>query len=405
MSAPFRKGLRKRPSDAARWTRCHGALEFTKHYPNESTDAANDGTLGHYVRQECLDWGMTAYDFIDFEMEIDGKIYKFDADYADAIQPGIDEIEEFEGRLFVETWVDTTEWVGLDEDGNRQGGTVDALKVGRYLAVMSDLKAGRGVAVSPVENDQQILYMLAAYDQIIRHIAPECKNFLIIIDQPRHHAAEAGGYWSIDLATLRKHGERIKAAAEAVDAAVTNPEECLTPSPKACQWCPAANVPGRPGGCPAHAQGKLDDLEMEFEDLDDDKWEPPLVAGLTPDRLMMLSEKKKSIENFLEYAHAMALQYLLDHGPTAGKKAVAGRKPPMKWADDGAAEAFLKQKSVKPFNQKLITPTQAKAAIGKKYELPSALVERGEAKPTIVDVGDARPAIRPIEDEFDEEDL
>lgn len=393
-------GLRKRPSDAARWTRCAKALSFTKDYPNSSSDAANDGTLGHAVREECLYWGETAYDYIGFKMVLDGKTYEFDADYADAIQGGIDEINEYDGELFVEQWVDTTKWVGPDEDGNPQGGTVDALKVGKHLAVMSDLKAGRGVAVSAVNNDQQVLYMLASYEQIIKRIAPECKNFLIIIDQPRHHGADAGGYWRLTLDELYAHGERIKKAAEATE----DPDACFTPGPKQCQWCPAANVAGRLGGCPAHAQAKLDDIEMEFEDLDDDKWEPPLVAGLTPERLLMLSEKKKSIEQFLEYAHSAALQHLMDHGPTAGKKAVIGRRPPMKWASEGAAEAFMRQKNVDPFNKRLITPKQAASQIGKKYEIPSALVERGEAKPVIVDAADAREAIKPIEfDDFDDD--
>lgn len=402
MAAPFTKGLRKRPSDAARWTRCPKALLFTKDYPNTSSDAANDGTLGHYVREQCLNWGFTAYDFIDFEMEIDGKLYPFDADYADAIQIGIDEINSYDGQLFVEEWVDTTEWVGLDEDGNPQGGTVDALKVGKYLAVMSDLKAGRGVPVSAVDNDQQILYLLAAYEQIIKFIAPECKNFIIIIDQPRHHSPEAGGEWHLSLADLRAHAARIKAAACAAD----DPDAPLIAGPKQCLWCPAANVAGRLGGCPAHAAAQMDALDMDFEDLDEpDAWSPPTVAGLTPERLMVLSDKRKQIENFLAYAHATALQYLMDHGPTAGKKAVEGRRPPLKWQDDKAAEAFLKQKlSVDSvFNKRLITPTQAATQIGKKYELPDALVDRGERKPAIVDIADARPSISRIEDEFEDQ--
>ena len=144
---------------------------------------------------------------------------------------------------------------------------------------------------------------------------------------------------------------------------------------------------------------------MDFTDLDEpDAWEPPRVDGLTPDRLLALSEKRKSIEQFLEYVHAAALQHLLDHGPTSGKKAVIGRRPPLRWSSEDAATAFLEQKHVDPYNKRLITPTQAAKMIGKKYEIPSALVERAEGKPVIVDEGDAREAIQPMKfDDLDDD--
>lgn len=397
--------IKLRPSDAARWTRCPGALRFTQSYPNDSSAAADEGTMCHSVREMCLRFGFDAYDFVGRKFPINGHEWTFDEDLAEAIQPGIDEIGEYQGRLIIEQWVDTTQWVGLDENGNPQGGTIDCGVIGKHLYFQSDLKAGKGVAVQAVGNDQQVLYALAAYETFIKHEAPECRQFLLAIDQPRN--AAGGGYWHLSLDELLKEGDRIKKAA----ALVRDPNAPRVASDLACKWCPAANVPGRPGGCEAHAKWVAAKIDMEFTDLDTcsltgQPWEPPKVGAMTPERLIEISLAKSSIEKWLEFCHAQALQHLMDRGPINGFKAVEGRRPPRKWRDAGAAEAFMRQQlpSGDPFNPKIKTPGQAEKEIGKTYEIPAALVERGQPKPAMVPVGDARPAIRALEDEFEDQD-
>lgn len=399
MSVHVQYGFRKRPSDAARWTRCHKSLGFTQDYPNESSEFADEGTVAHWVREMCLDLGFDAYDFIGTEKTLNGRVWAVDADMADHLQPGIDEIRQFDGEMFVEKWVDTTEWVGRDENGKPQGGTLDLGVVGTDLIVISDLKFGMGVPVDAVDNDQQILYALAFWKQIARHIT-KATNFLIIIDQPRNHAG--GGYWPVTLEELLKRGEKIKLAAAQCD----SPDAEFTPGEKQCKWCPAANVAGRPGGCPAHAKAQLDQLDLDFDGIDEiedeESWQPPIVSELSAERLIKLAIAKKSIEGFLEYAHAQALQHLIDSGPSEGRKAVYGRNPPRKWRDEKAAEAFMRQKNVEPFNKKLKSPAQGEKLVAKGYEIPQALITQGDPKPVIVAVEDKRPAIRPIEDEFDD---
>lgn len=397
-----RTGLRKRPSDAARWSRCAKAPSFTANYPNDSNDLADEGTAAHWVRQQCLDFGFDPYDFIGTKVMVNGKIYVCDDEMAEHLQEGIDEIREFDGKLFVEHWVDTTEWVGLDPDGNRQGGTLDAGVVGSHLVVVSDLKFGRGIPVQAVRNDQQRIYLLAFYHQVVKHIS-KATDFLIIIDQPRN--AAGGGYWHVSLDELLEYGEFIKKRAALVD----SPNAEFTPGKKQCQWCPAANVPDRPGGCPAHARWSVETIDLDFEELENaallgDMWMPPTVELLTPERLIHISLNKGNIEKFLEYCHAQALTHLMTQGPIAGQKAVNGRRPPRKYTSEDAAEAFLRQKlpSGDPFNKKLKTASQAEKEIGKKYEIPAALVERGQPKPVMVSVDDKRPAIRTVESEFDD---
>lgn len=378
------------PSDSARWLTCPGSINFTKDYPNSSSAAADEGTVAHWVREECLYWGDDPYAYIGQQMTLNGTTWTVDADMADALMEGVDFIREFSGKMFIEERIDLGRWMP------GQFGTLDCGIANDDVILISDLKFGRGVAVDPVGNTQQMIYALGFWDQYARHVS-KAEKVLIHIDQPRH--AQGGGLWTTTVAELLAFGEELRRKAQAT----LDPDAPLVPSAKGCQWCPAANMPGRPGGCPAHAQATLDIIGLDLESLDEpDEWKPPLVEGLTPERLLAISEKKKQIEGFLEYAHSMALQHLLEKGPIAGKKAVIGRRPPMKWVEDGAAEVFLRQKSVEPFNKRLITPAQAASQIGKKYELPSTLVERAEGKPVIVDIGDVRDAITPLNDEFED---
>ena len=395
---------RKRPSDAARWTRCAKAPSFTQDYPNDSSDAADEGTAAHWVREMSLDLGFDAYQFIGTKIRVGGKIYVCDAEMADHLQTGIDEIREFAGKMFVEYRVDTTPWVGLDENGQPQGGTLDCAVVGEHMVVISDLKFGLGVAVMAVQNRQQLLYLIAFYYQVVKKIAPKATEFLIIIDQPRNSAG--GGYWAISLEELLSYENFFRTRAAMVD----DPNAEFTPGHEQCKWCPAANVPDRPGGCPAHAKWAVESIDLDFEELENAalvgvEWQPPVVEMLTPERLVHIALNKSNITKFLEYAHAQALTHLMNYGELAGQKAVLGRAPPRKHASEAASEAFLKQKlpSGDPFTKKLKSPAQAEKEIGSKYEFPRALIEQGQPKPIMVPVEDKRTALRTVESEFEDE--
>lgn len=396
------QGFIRRPSDAARWMRCHASLRFTSSYPKEKASPwADEGTVAHWVREECLEWGFDAYDYIGRTMKLNGVTHEVTAEMADYLQEGIDEIRQFPGRMVVEYRVDTTHWVGHDEHGKPQGGTVDCAVVGQELVILSDLKYGFD-PVSPVENEQQMLYALAFYHQVVKHIS-RATRFMIIIDQPR--APHGGGYWYVELDDLEAFGERVKDAAYKTE----DEKAAFNPCIEACKWCPAANVPGRPGGCLAHAESNIAHLDLTVDSLDVEPDEPlplPPVADLTPERLLTIHENRKSIEKFLDYCSAMALQHVLSNGPTGGKKAVLGKAGNRKWRSEGAAEAFIREKvpHSDPFNKKLKSPSQVEKEVGKKYQVPVALVERSEPKPILVPEDDARPSISiTVEDDFEDQ--
>lgn len=386
------------PSDSSRWLNCPGSINFTRHYANESSAAADEGTVAHWVREQCLELGFDSYDFLGTRMTLNGVTWEVDDEMAEALVEGIDLIREVDGPMFVEKRLDLGRWMP------GQFGTLDCGIAGKDVILISDLKYGRGVAVSAVKNTQQMIYALGFWDNIARHVT-DAQRFRIVIDQPRN--AAGGGEWEVSLGDLLAFGETLKEKASAT----LDENAPLCASKAACTWCPAANMPGRQGGCPAHAKWQLDQIELDFEDLDEaaasgTPWAPPPVEGLTPERLVQISLAKSGLEKFLEYAHAKALQHIMDYGPTGGQKVVLGRRPPQKWRNADAAEAFMCQQlpSANPFNKKMKTPTQAAAEMGKKYEIPAALVERGQPKPIMVPVEDARPSIMTLESEFGEQD-
>lgn len=386
------------PSDSSRWLNCPGSINFTRHYANESSAAADEGTVAHWVREQCLELGFDSYDFLGTRMTLNGVTWEVDDEMAEALVEGIDLIREVDGPMFVEKRLDLGRWMP------GQFGTLDCGIAGKDVILISDLKYGRGVAVSAVKNTQQMIYALGFWDNIARHVT-DAQRFRIVIDQPRN--AAGGGEWEVSLGDLLAFGETLKEKASAT----LDENAPLCASKAACTWCPAANMPGRQGGCPAHAKWQLDQIELDFEDLDEaaasgTPWTPPPVEGLTPERLVQISLAKSGLEKFLEYAHAKALQHIMDYGPTGGQKVVLGRRPPQKWRNADAAEAFMCQQlpSANPFNKKMKTPTQAAAEMGKKYEIPAALVERGQPKPIMVPVEDARPSIMTLESEFGEQD-
>jgi hypothetical protein len=142
------------PSDSSRWLNCAGAVNFTKDYPNEATEFAAEGTVAHWVREQCLDLGFEPFDFVGTKMRADGFMFEVDAEMAEHLQPGIDEIREFDGPLFVERRISLDRWMP------GQFGTLDAGVAGEKLIVISDLKFGEGVPVQAVENTQQMIYAL-----------------------------------------------------------------------------------------------------------------------------------------------------------------------------------------------------------------------------------------------------
>lgn len=384
------------PSGADSWMVCRGYINATRGLPDKTTVYAAEGTCAHTIHETCLLLGCDPDIFLGRKMSADGFDFEVKPEWVRALQPGIDRVREFAGKMFVEYRVDTTRWVGLDRKGRRQGGTLDTGIVGKKLIVIKDLKFGAGVPVSPKRNRQMMIYALGFWDNVARHLT-DATNFLLIVDQPR--CAGGGGEWECTLEELLEFGEEVKAAAEAT----RDPNAPRTASEKGCYFCPAAKT-----GCDEYDRFQLDIISQQFDDLDAELNEKPdLPRQLTSERRSYVVRHASMFTKWLQQLHTDCLADALAGDPTPGLKAVTGRKGDRRWVDPAVAEGFLLKRlsREKAFTSKLISAPQAENLLSTKdWAAAKKLITQDDGKPMLVPDTDERPAITPTADLFDDLD-
>jgi hypothetical protein len=439
-----RKHAKLSPSDADRWMQCPGSINLTASLGERvSSIYSAEGTWAHQIREDCLELGLDAEDFVGAKMLVDG--YGFTWRHEDAIhlQKGIDRIREFGGEMFIEKRVNLKHWTA-DVFGTLDCGIIPENR--DNSAVISDLKWGQGVPVSAIDNRQQKIYALGFWDNILLR-DKKIKKFTIIIDQPRAKAklnrssveddiidldAEdedddeeptAPNEWNISLDELLDFGEQVAEAAEATK----DPDAPRIPGEKQCRWCPAARIEGM---CPEYEKFHFDALGITILNLDEatDLGIPlTMPLTITPARRTTLIRSWPMIKRWYERMHAHALQAALegDFAQVPGLKAVEGRHGNRKFRDPEEAEnALLLGEYIDPehgevfewtplkpsqiFTKKLISPAQAEKLLG-SGKIPSLMIERGKPKPVLVEATDPKKAITPNQIEYvnleDDEDV
>lgn len=386
------------PSGADGWWTCAGKLNAEEGLPDNSSREAAEGTAAHQISNDCLTLGMEPYDFIGSMLKVEDWTFEWTDEDAEYMVPGLDQTRDFGGHFFGEHRVDLSPIYDIPD----QFGTLDRAVVTDDLIVVSDLKWGRGIPVSPVANKQLQLYALGFWNDVACHLT-KATDFLIIIDQPR--CSGGGGEWRTTLDALLAFGEEARIRAHRT----LDPNAPRTASEKGCMWCRRREAPG---GCATYDEFVLDMLGMQFEDIDDNAaiCAPPyLSTGMTPERRSYILEHKKMIEQWLELQHANCLDDALRGLPTPGRKAVEGRHPPRKWRDPEAADGALLFSQAfgligNRFTQKLKSPTQVEKEIGKDTFTSSfgKLVDAGTPKPILVPEADARPALLSVDQKFED---
>ncbi len=380
------------PSDAGRWLLCPGAINLCDKLKvkDRGNEHAALGTFAHTVREICLEFGLDAYNLIGFEGTIDGFDFVCDDDMAEHLQPGIDRIRQFPGKMTVEYRVDLGSWMP------GQFGTLDCGIAGDDLIVISDLKYGMGVIVEAVGNLQQQIYALGFWDNVARHLT-KAKEFLIIIDQPR--VSGQGGEWRVSLEELIEFGKTLKSGAEATK----DPNAPRCASSHACHWCPAAKIAG---ACPEHEAFVMSIVALEFDDLDQAMEfgvPPTLPSGVTPERRSFILQNRHVFTKWLDNLHDQALEDAIRGVPVPDLKAVAGRSMPRKYGDKDEAIKLLERViGEEAFKKVPLTPSQIEKKFGEKvYTKIARVVTQGDPKPQLVSKYDAREALVPLIDKFD----
>jgi hypothetical protein len=182
-------------SSSKRWLTCtpSARLEATLPEPKRSPgqhDFSAEGTLAHALAEIKLRhyYGQIGIEEFEREYEII-KIHNIYKDYTEEerqdFEANVDnyvlyvrsQIGEGDTPLF-EQRVDFSDWV---PDGF---GTADVVILSKHSIRVIDLKFGRGIPVSAVDNTQLRLYALGAYSKF-KEEYPEIKEVQYVIHQPR----------------------------------------------------------------------------------------------------------------------------------------------------------------------------------------------------------------------------
>lgn len=384
-------------SSAERWLVCPPSARIEEALEDQHSSYAGDGTAAHAFAETRLRYKLDQISREEYNASY-AAIRKLNEKYVaewthadwDAIDSYIDyvlsEAERLEATVYIEARVDYSKYA---EGGF---GTSDALLVSKKHKLIKsiDLKFGKGVAVSAVNNPQAKLYALGGILGFDPHT--EIENVEWAIVQPR---LDYIGEDSTTVAELLDWAETVvKPAAELA----WEGKGKLTPTAKGCRFCKASAT------CRARAAENVLIARRDFKtmpdiDLADHLMTPEEIARILPD-----------IDGFLQWANAFkenALVMARDRGEKIdGYKLVRGRanrawvpgkmeliEKTMKAA---AAEAGVSETELftKP---EFKSVTQVEKTLGKKVFTDATkganLVHTPPGTPALVPDTDPRPAI------------
>lgn len=224
------------PSAANRWINCPFSVEFSKNIPSKSSFASEEGTLAHslaecYLKYDFDQITKTEYNGMLTSIKKDKKFNKAMESYVDSYAEIVESIYNDlgnEAKAYFEVQVEMFEdcW-----------GTSDVvLDNGREIYVI-DLKYGRGVPVSAIDNPQLKLYGYGAW----KKFGSKATDIYTTIIQPRITGGFSQARYKADEVNKWVNKEVLPSArATNFDTCRPNPDG-TTDRTGWCRWCPAKN--------------------------------------------------------------------------------------------------------------------------------------------------------------------
>ena len=401
------------PSSAKKWINCPAALACEFGLPNESGQAAVNGTVMHLVAETVLnrvikgeDIRADTYKGVYALNEGKGPIkalvkpekgavlitddFVSQANrYVDYCRPIIDaaELIEVESRVNLTRVLHPERRLRMPASGGglltdeplQTFGTADLVAVmPDGMLIVGDLKTGRHKVLAK-ENKQMMLYALGLLRKLKRLY--DITAVRLVIFQPYAGGADE---WDTTPEALELFGKfASKAALKAIDAFERGKKGLkpadFRPGNDACQWCRFAEK--------CNAKRKSASAEAE-SDLSDDSTEMTLAQLKAEwDKLPLMRQHIADIEKAM-YAALMRGEQV------EGLKLVEGREGNRSWTDPKAVIAKFGDKVM---TESIMTPTAAVKVIPEE-EL-AEYITRKPGQPSIATADDKRPAWAPVSDE------
>lgn len=370
------------PSGASRWLACTPSARLEQQFPDSSGDAAKEGTLAHELGETLIKYHTkqikkTGYNKIVKLIEADPMYNQDMLNHAEGYAAFV--IERFaeakkktkDAVLQVESKLDLTEYVP------ESFGTGDAIVIADGILDIIDLKYGKGVQVSAIENKQMMLYglgALAEYD-----ILYDIHTVRMTIYQPR---LDNISIFELPAEDLRAWGTT--ELAPLAEKAFAGEGEFVAGDH--CRFCRAK------AQCKALAEKNLELAKYDFQ-------RGELLAD---DEISDILSRADAFKKWISAVEEYALKEAVDNGKTwPGYKLVEGRSNRMyvnqdevakRLIDNGIPEAIIYTKS-------LLGITAMEKAVTKKFfdATLSDLIMKPQGKPALVPLSDKRPALNSIE--------
>lgn len=402
------------PSSARKWLSCPAALACEFGLPNESGQAAVNGTVMHLVAETVLnrvikgeDIRADTYKGVYALNEGKGPIKALVKPekgavlitddfvsqvnkYVDYCRPIIDAAEMVE----VESRVNLTRVLHPGRDLRAPDlpapvplqtfGTADLVAVmPDGMLIVGDLKTGRHKVLAK-ENKQMMLYALGLLRKFKRLY--EITAVRLVIFQPYAGGADE---WDTTPEALGQFGKFAQGRAlKAIDAFERGKKGLkpadFRPSNDGCMWCRFAEK--------CNAKRKVATCEVE-SDLSDDSTEITIDQLKAEwDQLPLMRQHIADIEKAM-YAALMRGEHV------EGLKLVEGRPGNRSWSDKAMIEKIVDGDDLM-YKRELLSPTEAEKVLSEgKWAALSGYVTRKPGQPSIATADDKRQAWSPVSDD------
>ena len=384
MSHSDRKHARLAPSAAHRWMNCPGSVRMCEGIPDGGSVFADEGTAAHQIAETCLDSGAEASGFLGSTVTVNRNIFEVTDEMVEGVQMYLDYVRALFDKCdyyFIEQKVDCTH---LHPEIWGTGDAIGYEEATEHLHIC-DFKYGRGVAVDPKENEQELIYGSGATKKFAKQKRPVRKVTLHIVQPRARHADGPIRTWTLARAGMAEFDTKVVKAAKATE----DPKAPLKAGAH-CTFCRASAI------CPERKRASLAAARIEF--AVDGTMDAPTVAKLDADDLGRLLSEIGQIEDWCkrvrEFAHTEA-----GHGrvPTGWK--LVAKRATRKWKDEERAAALLAStwelSEDEIFTRKMISPAAADKIVGKEGKAALAKLYSKESSGSVLaPLDDPRDPVR-----------
>jgi hypothetical protein len=373
-------------SSASRWLNCTPSARLAENIEDTTSEYAAEGTLAHSLGELILSKELKLITTKKYNSEL--KLIKDNPLYYEGM---IDDVEAYtnyaieqyqaalaktkDAKIFLEEKLDYSTYVPSGF------GTGDCIIIADGEMEIIDLKFGKGVVVSPVDNPQLKLYALGAYEKYGFIFGIE--KIKMTIAQVRLDNISSSDISAEMLEEWVENELRAKAKLAYAGKGETVPGE----------WCGFCKVKAT---CKARAESNLEFYEAYNKDS------KLLNINEIAEILAVADEIKKWADDVQGYALDEALQGT----KYPGWKLVEGRSN-RKITDEDALASILIDDGYAEFDiykpKALQGITSLEKVVGKKKfaDVAAGLIDKPPGKPVLVTVDDKRLELDSVETEFD----